>query len=240
MKGKSYNRCVRAHKLISEALYRLLLMSFLEWYASADNSISDEESILQSIDDAIRILGQHGDVSEKVSQLNDDAKELTTLLEAFKEQGRIGSKTFSFWEQYEDMVNALLQFIKVERSGDWMLYLSALAEMIPHFFAMDRPNYARWLPIYMGDMQLLDSKHPKVYEEFMSRNFSVSCSGQPFSQVATDMALEQSINADSKSKAGIVGISQSPAALERWFLTAHERACITTALREMLGDKDNQ
>ena len=30
MKGNSYNRGVRAHKLISEALYRLLLMSFLE------------------------------------------------------------------------------------------------------------------------------------------------------------------------------------------------------------------
>ena len=69
----------------------------------------------------------------------------------------------------------------------------------------------------------------------MSGNFSVSYS-QPFSQVATDMALEQSINADSKSKGGIVGISQSPAALERWFLTAHERASITTALREMFGD----
>ena len=31
MKGNSYNRGVRAHKLISEALYRVLLMSFLEW-----------------------------------------------------------------------------------------------------------------------------------------------------------------------------------------------------------------
>ena len=33
-----------------------------------------------------------------------------------------------------------------------------------------------------------------------------------------------------------------PKALQplRWFLTAHERASITTALREMFGDKDNQ
>ena len=50
----------------------------------------------------------------------------------------------------------------------------------------------------------------------------------------------QSINADSKSKGGIVGISQSPAALERCFLTAHERATVTTALREMCGvDESN-
>ena len=47
------------------------------------------------------------------------------------------------------------------------------------------------------------------------------------------MALEQSINADSKSKGGIIGISQNPAALDRWFLTSHERASVTTALKEM-------
>jgi len=47
------------------------------------------------------------------------------------------------------------------------------------------------------------------------------------------MALKQSINADSKSKGGIIGISQSPAALSRWFLTVHERASITAALKQM-------
>ena len=49
------------------------------------------------------------------------------------------------------------------------------------------------------------------------------------------MALEQSINADSKSKGGIVGISQRPAALHRWFLTSHERAAITMSLKSMYG-----
>ena len=104
---------------------------------------------------------------------------------------------------------------------------------------MDRPNYARWLPVYVEDMRQLKSKHPKVHDEFVTGNFSISRTGQPFSQVATDMALEQSINADSKSKGGIVGISQSPAALERWFLTAHEHASVTTALREMYGNDES-
>ena len=34
-------------------------------------------------------------------------------------------------------------------------------------------------------------------------------------------------------------MSQSPAALERWFLNAHERPSVTTALREMYGDDEN-
>ena len=241
MKGKSYNRGVRAHKLVSEAMFRLMWSAFVEWYASADDvSLNEEERVLQCISDGIHALQQdQGNVSETVAQLGDDLRELSTLFKTFKEKTRAASKTFLFWEQYIEMVDILLQFIKAERSGNWDLYLSALAEMTPHFFAMDRPNYARWLPVYIADMNMLESSHPKVHEEFLAGNFSVSRSGHPFSQVSTDMALEQSINADSKSKGGIVGMSQSPAALERWFLTAHERTSVTTALKEMYGDNEN-
>ena len=49
------------------------------------------------------------------------------------------------------------------------------------------------------------------------------------------MALEQVINLDSKTKGGIIGISQRPGTLERWFLTAHERAAVTTATKELCG-----
>ena len=54
------------------------------------------------------------------------------------------------------------------------------------------------------------------------------------------MALEQSINADSKSSGGVIGISQSLSALERWFLTIHERASITSALKAMFGLQDGE
>ena len=107
--------------------------------------------------------------------------------------------------------------------------------MIPHFFAMDRTNYARWMPIYLADMYKLEERHPNVFKEFSAGNHSVSRSQQPFGQVWTDMALEQSINLDSKSKGGIVGISRREDAVERWFLTSHERAAITHSLKEMCG-----
>ena len=44
------------------------------------------------------------------------------------------------------------------------------------------------------------------------------------------MAIEQSINLDSKTTVGIIGISQRPRAQARWFLACHERAAITTAI----------
>ena len=239
MKGKSYNRGVRAHKLVMEAFFRLMWMSFVQWYNVCHAEVQiEEEDLLQKIADGISVVEQKGDVSQKVQQPQEELSELATLLEVFKSQARAKSKMFAFWEQYGDMINILLQFIKAERTGNWDLHLSAVATMVPPLFALDRPNYARWLPLYLADMNQLESKHPKVHQEFIAGNHSISRSGQPFSQVSTDMALEQSINADSKSKGGIVGITQSPAALNGWFLTAHERASITTALKEMYGLQD--
>ena len=110
--------------------------------------------------------------------------------------------------------------------------------MTPYFYAMDRINYSRWLPVYLADMQQLPTTHPAVDEGFNNGNHAVSRSDNPFSQVWTDMALEQFINLDSKSKGGIIGISQKPGALERWFLTFHERSAVTAALKEMCGVLD--
>ena len=199
MKAKSYmyTRGVRAHKLAMEAFFRLMWISFVQWYNVCRAEVQiEEEGLLQKLADGINVVEQKGDVSQKVHQLQHELSELTALFEVFKSQARAKSKMFAFWEQYGDMINTLLQFIKAERTGNWDLHLSTVATMVPHFFATDRPNYARWLPVYLADMNQLQSKHSKVQQEFVAGKHSISRSGQPFSQVSTDMALEQSINAD--------------------------------------------
>ena len=128
----------------------------------------------------------------------------------------------------------LLRFIRAERKGDSRLHLASTAEMTP-YFSMDPTNYSPWLPAYIADMHLLEDTAPEVHQEFMQGNHAVSRSYQPFSHIWTDMPLEQTVNLDSKTKGGIVGISQKPEALERWFLTAHERTAITTAIKELCG-----
>ena len=130
---------------------------------------------------------------------------------------------FAFWDDYGHMVKLLLQFVKAERAGNWDMHLLCVSAMLPYFYAMDKPNYARWLPVYLMDMKQLATKHPDVHHEFVNGNHAVSRSSNPFAQVWTDMALEQSINADPKSKGGIIGISQNPGAPDRWFLTSQER-----------------
>ena len=53
------------------------------------------------------------------------------------------------------------------------------------------------------------------------------------------MALEQSLNCDSKKGGGIIGITQQPGALNKWFLTSPDRAAITTATKIMCGLEEN-
>ena len=225
--GKSYNRGIRAHKLCMEALFRLLWQAFLEWLSK--QAVELEDRVTQLFVDRSRdcrnTVREESFFNEGWPAWQSCFEPLKALLAPFKSKRREKSRCFVFWEEYIDM-----QFSKTERTGNWQLHLSATAAIVPHFFSMDRVNYARWLPVYLSDMNMLESSHPEVFQEFVTGTHSVSRSKQPFAQVWPDMALEQSINFDSKSKGGIVGMSTREDAVERWFLTSHERAAMTQAL----------
>ena len=237
MKGKSYNRGIRAHKLAMEAFFRLMWNAFVDWYTG--NTGDDEErnvdkdALISKVEECRRAITARVEVRASVEELRQETAELLSLFQDFTAESKEKSKMFAFWEEYGRMVKLLLQFVKAERAGNWELHLLSVSAMVPYFFAMDRPNYSRWLPVYITDMRQLVTKHPEVHQEFVNGNHAVSRSSKPFAQVWTDMALEQSINADSKSRGGIIGISQNPGALDRWFLTSHERASVTTALKDM-------
>jgi len=194
--------------------------------------MSSKEQVSQQCKQAV---SQDQPINSTWADLQRSIEPLSSLLVTFQAQSKEKSKLFCFWSDYMDMVVLLLQFIKSERTGYWSAHLSTTSAMVPHFFSMDRVNYAGWLPVYLSDMHSLESKHPEVYQEFMAGNHSVSHSQQPFAQVWTDMALEQSVNLDSKSKGGIVGLSTKEEAVERWFLTSHERTAISQALKRMCG-----
>ena len=137
------------------------------------------------------------------------------------------------------MIEILLQYLRAEREGLWDLHLATTSSMLPYFFACGHINYARWVAVYLADMKLLSETFPDVHSEFCSGNFGVKHTEKPFNQIWSDMALEQSINRHVKSKGGVIGFSTKPLALQRWFLTAHVRASVTSATKHMFGvDED--
>ncbi|MCG7875527.1 MAG: hypothetical protein N0C90_04285, partial [Candidatus Thiodiazotropha endolucinida] len=240
MAGKQYNRGVRAHKLTFEALFRLQWQTFVEWLSEQEDEDIDKNALQDDIE-AIRcsFKSVNPDCRERVTSLQECLNPVKNMLDSFKKKGREESQTFAYWDNYMYMVQLLLSFIKSERTGDWVLHLCATKSMAPYYFAMDRTNYSRWLPVYLIDMQTLGSVHPAIEQEFVNGNHAVSRSKNAFAQVWTDMALEQSVNLDSKSKGGIIGIRQKAETLERWFITCHERAAITSAIKEICGIEDS-
>ena len=85
-------------------------------------------------------------------------------------------------------------------------------------------------------MQQLKMTHPNVYSEFSTENhFIQSCSGKLFSQVSTDMAnrLINYMPTQSQAEERLANHRARTRQLQRWFLTIHEQASITSVLKVM-------
>ena len=96
--------------------------------------------------------------------------------------------------------------------------------MLIMFYAYNRLNYCRWLPIYICDMVDLEENAPEVHKEFLLGKFSINRTGNPYAAVLTDMVLKQTLNKDSKGAGGLNGISNDEQARTKWFLSSHIRA----------------
>ena len=134
------------------------------------------------------------------------------------------------------MVSILLQFIRAERTGSWMMHLSAFKAMLPWFALYNHTNYTRWGAVYLADCKQLKTTHPDAYREFLGGNFVVKSSHNKFNQLSTDQALEH-INKIGKIAGGLVGITRSANARDQWCLTFNERSRLVNETCAMLDVK---
>ncbi|KAK3737220.1 hypothetical protein QZH41_001820 [Actinostola sp. cb2023] len=130
---------------------------------------------------------------------------------------------FQFWFIILQLELLVMLFVRSIREANVLLYIDALTKIVPWFFSLDHPNYARWIPVHLRDMVALDRTHPHVFNEFNKGNFTVKKSSNRFSAIAIDHAHEQS-NACVKGDGGAVGLTENPAALRRWMVSGPEMA----------------
>ena len=128
---------------------------------------------------------------------------------------------FHFWYLTLLLQLDILTFIRSVREGNFSLYLSSLAKLIPWFFVMNHINYARWLPVHLRDMMLLPILSPSTEVKFRDGCFVVHKTRNKFSGLAIDQAHEQN-NALVKSDGGAVGLTENPGALRRWMIAGPE------------------
>lgn len=60
-----------------------------------------------------------------------------------------------------------------------------------HGFATNHPNYARWLPVHLRDMCVLQKTAPDAAAAFQEGLFTVNKTARKFSALAIDHVHEQ-------------------------------------------------
>ena len=59
------------------------------------------------------------------------------------------SPQFNYWYTTLEFELTILSFVRSLREDNFQLYIEVLDRLIPWFFALDRPNYSRWLPVHL-------------------------------------------------------------------------------------------
>ncbi|KAI8521965.1 hypothetical protein Bbelb_017190 [Branchiostoma belcheri] len=233
MDGRRYNRAVRFHKLMYEALLRLAWSGFLSWiHHNHTENVADLEEAME----AINTLSD--DVSQQALQGILQSTTHTRIMCLFDEYVttlRSGnSRLTQYWMTYIDLVEILLGLLRATREGDWLLHLVSIRQLIPWCFSYDRVNYARYLSYYYAQMSRLQTQHPDVYAEFMRGRFSVQLGPRnPFGRIPVDQTIEETVNKDTQTAGGTKGFSLNHSAISKYYLTAEHRSFYLKQLRDM-------
>ena len=225
LEGRHYNRAISAHKIVVEAMEHL---RFEAYYNSVSEErqkeLSDLAKSMISVFPSTSYcdLLQEGGVQSFLSHYN-----------LFCARQASASPTFALWQSYIDMVSTLLHFISCTRRSDWEGHLNTLEKMTPWLFAYDRVNYSRYVPVYLHEMRELEKTYSFAHEHLHAGEFAIQQQVRyRFSATAADQVIEQTVNRDSKSAGGIVGITTRPNAVAKWILSQSQRLAMTQLCRK--------
>ncbi|ELU15381.1 hypothetical protein CAPTEDRAFT_199459 [Capitella teleta] len=141
MTGHAYAHALRAHLLTSVALFTFMMTEMED---------KTKESLL-ALHKAI--------IGQKPVDLEDE-KVMQTLIEKNQQwikTEKERSRTGRLWLNYMQQVSLIKPLIYAERTGDWVLHLNSIRQMIPYFHAAGHLAYAKSARIYLQQMQALQS-----------------------------------------------------------------------------------
>ena len=234
LEGRQYNRGVRLHKLVYEALLRLAWKSFNSWL---EQHHTEDMELMSNITKYLEDLQKNPSSINFETVLQHPAcNHVLQLFTDYMDRLRHESGDLAaFWMTYIDLVEILLGLIRASREGNWLLHLHSIKSLIPWCFAYDKQNYARFLPVYYTDMTRLPIDHPRVYEHFVNGGFAVSIGKKnPFGRIPVDQAVEETVNKDTQCAGGTKGFSLKAGTVAKYYLTAEFRSIALKQLRDMI------
>ena len=236
MSGKHFNRAIRVHQLMLDAIERVMLEAFMNSVGSSDSY--DMETVMFALTE-FAVSPSHMSLQSVIE--NSDCLKFVEDFNVFKAEIRKGKlgKTAQFWIAYCDFVWILLTFQKSVKENNLELYISSIRKMCNLLFSADHQNYARYLPIYYTQLLNLPESHPGSHLLLADNGFSVARSFIPSSRNALDITIEQTINRSAKTRGGLIGKSRNISAYFRWCLTRHRRATYVEATLQRINMLDS-
>ena len=219
--GNHVKRGENAHITTLQALFTLYQEASFKQHQELHQTL---QSLAQELCDACkdgtgtRVKKARMDMVSSIDNLN-----ILEKISTF-EAANTNNPMVKVMRHYMRIVMEMLAFIRAVRTGDWSLHLITLDMFTKYFFAHERINYARMIPVYLSEMSSLNEADPEIYEEFIEGNWVVNKNAQlPFCAVGADNALEH-INRSMKVSRGLIGITLNEAARTKFFLIAPELA----------------
>lgn len=190
LKGHQYNRGVRAHKLLYEALIFLQLSEFMKY---AEPQVLEDLFVSSKLQLLRGAIANHNviDFREILGLLEIDLQrsQFFKSFSDFMAERSAADDTIKYYVKYCEMVEIMLESIKADRECNFQLHVESVRKMLPYFFSMNHHNYARGITMYLQDMLQIPED---VKTDFENGMLSVKRSSGTFNSVACDLALEQS------------------------------------------------
>ena len=219
--GSHYNRAWIVHASFSEALERLLFERFLE-----EKNFVIPTSFYHFEEDQI----------SNCRDLIEHATELYAHYHAFKDDMRKGvfGKTAQFWVQlYLDLIECQRRAHLAVQENDFNSRYAAWKQFLPMYFALNKPNYARYASYYVGVLENIDVLYPGLKELLDNNGFSVQAQERYPLRTAIDQRGEQTFNRDAKTAGGIKSFANDSNSVLKWTLNRSEQANNTAELLHM-------
>ena len=149
-------------------------------------------------------------------------------------------RTAKLWLMYMSLVSVLRTFTRAGCTGNWLLYLQALRQMLPYLAASGHNSYSKSLILYLNNMEILQYTHPHVYRKFLDGFFVLRRTDNYWAGIYSDLYIEQVLMGNVKAVGGLTrgrGFEQSTSVV--WLLSTPACAEVNRAMREVTSLHDN-
>ena len=91
------------------------------------------------------------------------------------------------------MIKILLTSIKADRTGNFILSLEAIKDMLPYLAAAGRTSYTKCAMMYVQHMESLRYTDPKTFHDFSAGKYTIRRTDKYWAGLPQDLVIEQTL-----------------------------------------------